>query len=91
MSFLAAGRVARGPLRGPTSPRGFAVSRERALEALRRFEGLYPLGRSALFIHDNVHHARAAGLALGRLFLEGASSRSWRERQKPFLETRIED
>ncbi|WP_257446424.1 protoporphyrinogen/coproporphyrinogen oxidase [Archangium lipolyticum] len=75
----------------PLYRKGFAEARARALNALSEVDGLYPLGRGALFVHDNVHHACAAGLEVGRLLVEGASSRVWRSRQKPFLETRIED
>lgn len=84
-------RVRRVAAAYPLYRRGFAVARERALDALSQVEGLYPLGRSALFIHDNVHHACAAGLTLGRWMGEGASSGDWRARQKPFLDTLIED
>jgi protoporphyrinogen oxidase len=84
-------RVRRVAAAYPLYRRGFTAARERALDVLSHIEGLYPLGRSALFIHDNVHHACAAGLALGKLITEGASSGDWRGRQKPFLETRIED
>ena len=84
-------RVRRMAAAYPLYRRGFAVARERALDALSRVEGLYPVGRSALFVHDNVHHACAAGLAVGCVVTRGANSRDWRERQKPFLEPRIED
>ncbi|MFL5354340.1 protoporphyrinogen/coproporphyrinogen oxidase [Archangium sp.] len=75
----------------PLYRKGFGAVRERALNELSRVEGLYPVGRSALFVHDNVHHACAAGLAVGRRVAEGVSSRAWRAQQKPFLETQIED
>jgi protoporphyrinogen oxidase len=75
----------------PLYRKGFDAVRNRALNELGRVEGLYPVGRSALFVHDNVHHACAAGLAVGRMVAEGASSRDWRGRQGPFLETQIED
>ncbi|HEX8826267.1 MAG TPA: FAD-dependent oxidoreductase [Archangium sp.] len=84
-------RVRRMGTAYPLYRKGFAAARERALNELSRVEGLYPVGRSALFVHDNVHHACAAGLAVGRMMSEGASSRDWRARQGPFLETRIED
>ncbi len=84
-------RVRRMGTAYPLYRKGFAALRERALNELSGVEGLYPVGRSALFIHDNVHHACAAGLAVGRMVSEGASSRVWRGRQGPFLETQIED
>lgn len=84
-------RVRRMAAAYPLYRKGFAAARERALNALSEVDGLYPVGRSALFVHDNVHHACAAGLAVGKMVSEGASSRVWRGRQKPFLETQIED
>ncbi|WP_158501517.1 NAD(P)/FAD-dependent oxidoreductase [Vitiosangium sp. GDMCC 1.1324] len=84
-------RVRRMASAYPLYRQGFAAARERALNVLSEVDGLYPLGRSALFVHDNVHHACSAGLAVGRLVADGASSRVWRDRQKPFLETQIED
>ncbi len=84
-------RVRRMATAYPLYRKGFAALRERALTALSGVEGLYPVGRSALFVHDNVHHACAAGLFVGRLISEGASSRDWRGQQRPFLETQIED
>jgi hypothetical protein len=75
----------------PLYRKGFKVVRDRALNELSRVEGLYPVGRSALFVHDNVHHACAAGLAVGRMIADGASSKDWRGQQAPFLETQIED
>ncbi len=84
-------RVRRMATAYPLYRKGYDAVRERALTALSEVEGLYPVGRSALFVHDNVHHACAAGLFVGRLISEGASSRDWRGRQRPFLETQIED
>jgi hypothetical protein len=84
-------RVRRMAAAYPLYRKGFAVARERALNALGEIDGFYPVGRSALFVHDNVHHACAAGLAVGGLVAEGVSSRVWRARQKSFLETQIED
>ncbi len=75
----------------PLYRKGFAQRRERALEALSEVHGLYPVGRSALFVHDNVHHACEAGLAVGRAVAEGLGSRGWRQRQHPFLHAQIED
>jgi protoporphyrinogen oxidase len=75
----------------PLYRKGFARVRERALDALSELEGLYPAGRHALFVHDNVHHACAAGLAVGRLVAEGQSARGWRSLQAPFLHAQIED
>jgi protoporphyrinogen oxidase len=84
-------RVRRMSTAYPLYRKGFDAVRDRALTALSEVEGLYPVGRSALFVHDNVHHACAAGLFVGQLISEGASSRDWRGRQRPFLETQIED
>ncbi|HEX8435790.1 protoporphyrinogen/coproporphyrinogen oxidase [Archangium sp.] len=84
-------RVRRMATAYPLYRKGFDAVRDRALNELSGVEGLYPVGRSALFVHDNVHHACAAGLFVGRLISEGASSRDWRDRQRPFLETQIED
>lgn len=84
-------RVRRMTAAYPLYRKGFAAARERALNALSEVEGLYPLGRGGLFVHDNVHHACAAGLAVGRLVSRGVEARGWRRQQKPFLDTRIED
>ena len=84
-------RVRRVAAAYPLYRKGFAGARARALDALSEVEGLYPLGRGGLFVHDNVHHACASGLALGRWVSEGVGARGWRERQKPYLDTRIED
>ena len=84
-------RVRRVAAAYPLYRKGFLAARERALNALSEVEGLYPLGRGGLFVHDNVHHACAAGLALGKLVLEGVGARNWRARQNPYLDTRIED
>jgi protoporphyrinogen oxidase len=75
----------------PLYRKGFAAKRERALEALSEVHGLYPVGRSALFVHDNVHHACDAGLAVGRAVADGLTSQGWRQRQHPFLHAQIED
>ncbi|MGZ3461427.1 MAG: protoporphyrinogen/coproporphyrinogen oxidase, partial [Archangium sp.] len=84
-------RVRRMAAAYPLYRKGFDAVRERALNTLSEIGGLYPVGRSALFVHDNVHHACAAGLEVGRLVADGVSSQVWRDRQKPFLETQIED
>jgi protoporphyrinogen oxidase len=83
--------IRRVPTAYPLYRRGFQAVRARALEALSQVEGLYPVGRNALFVHDNVHHACAAGLAVGALVARGEGARGWWARQKPFLEPRIED
>jgi protoporphyrinogen oxidase len=75
----------------PLYRKGFQALRNRALEALGEVEGLYPVGRGALFVHDNVHHACAAGLAVGRAVAEGVGARAWRSQQTPFLKAQIED
>lgn len=75
----------------PLYRKGFARLRDRALDALSEVEGLYPVGRSALFVHDNVHHACAAGLAVGRAVVERRGARTWRGLQQPYLHAQIED
>ena len=70
---------------------GFAASRSRALDAVAGIEGVYPVGRHGLFLHDNLHHACAAGLACGRALASGVSSRTWRRELEPFLNAQIED
>jgi protoporphyrinogen oxidase len=83
--------VRRMPAAYPLYRKGFARVRDQALEALSRVEGLYPVGRHALFVHDNVHHACAAGLAVGKAVAKGRSAREWRTLQAPFLHAQIED
>lgn len=83
--------VRRVPAAYPLYRKGFARVRDQALEALSGVEGLYPVGRHALFVHDNVHHACAAGLAAGRAVVRGRSAREWRTLQAPFLHAQIED
>jgi protoporphyrinogen oxidase len=83
--------VRRVPAAYPLYRKGFARVRDQALEALSRVEGLYPVGRHALFVHDNVHHACAAGLAVGQAVAKGRSAREWRTLQAPFLHAQIED
>lgn len=83
--------VRRHPHAYPVYRRGFQEARGRALEAVGQVEGLYPAGRHALFVHDNVHHACAVGLACGEAVARRASSRDWRRLQPPFLEARVED
>ncbi len=75
----------------PLYRKGFVEARTRALDALVEVGNLYPVGRNALFVHDNVHHACNAGLSVGRALMDGADSGVWRSRQEPFLQSRIED
>jgi len=75
----------------PLLRRGYAAPRGRALDALAAVEGLYPVGRASLFVHDNVHHACGAGLAAGRAAAEGRTSPAWRREQARFLFAQIED
>lgn len=75
----------------PLLRKGYAGPRDRALDALAAVEGLYPVGRHALFVHDNVHHACAAGLAAGRAAAERKRAGSWREEQRRYLFAQIED
>lgn len=75
----------------PIYRKGYMAHRDRALDTLATVEGLYPVGRHALFVHDNVHHACAAGLAAGRAAAGELSARSWRRAQTPFLHAQIED
>ncbi|AKU91082.1 protoporphyrinogen/coproporphyrinogen oxidase [Vulgatibacter incomptus] len=75
----------------PIYRKGYAAHRDRALDALSSVDGLYPVGRHALFVHDNVHHACEAGLAAGRSAAVRKSAREWRSEQAPFLHARIED
>jgi protoporphyrinogen oxidase len=75
----------------PLYRKGFAASRARALDAVSEIEGVYPVGRHALFLHDNLHHACAAGLACGRAIASGATSRAWRRQLESFLNAQIED
>lgn len=75
----------------PIYRRGYAPRRDAALDALAEVAGLFPVGRHALFVHDNVHHACAAGLAAGRAVAAGASARAWRAAQAPHLHATIED
>jgi protoporphyrinogen oxidase len=81
----------RVPTAYPIYRRGFDGHRTAALDALARVEGLYPTGRHALFVHDNVHHACAAGLAAGAAAAAGAGSAAWRREQARFLHAQIED
>lgn len=81
----------RFPQAYPIYRKGYTVPRDRALDALSTVEGLYPVGRHALFVHDNVHHACAAGLAAGRAVAGAVSAQSWRQAQAPFLYAQIED
>lgn len=83
--------VRRTPNAYPIYRKGFAPRRDRALDALATVDGLYPVGRHALFVHDNVHHACAAGLAAGRAAVERMPGSGWREAQRPFLHAQIED
>jgi protoporphyrinogen oxidase len=75
----------------PLYRRGHAERRSRALAALAKLEGLYPVGRQALFVHDNVHHACEAGLAAGDAVARGWSTVEWHASLGPLLETQIED
>ncbi|HWV37049.1 MAG TPA: FAD-dependent oxidoreductase [Vulgatibacter sp.] len=75
----------------PLLRKGYAAPRDRALDALAAVEGLYPVGRHALFVHDNVHHACAAGLAAGRAAARAIGAGAWREELRRFVFARIED
>jgi len=75
----------------PIYRKGFRAHRDAALDALAGVEGLHPAGRHALFVHDNVHHACAVGLAAGRAVAGRAGARAWRAAQAPFLSATIED
>ncbi len=81
----------RFPRAWPVYRRGFGLERDRTLDALAGLEGLYPVGRHALFVHDNLHHACAAGLRVGRAVLSGADARAWRSAQRPLTEVQVED
>jgi hypothetical protein len=75
----------------PLYRKGFAASRSRALDAVTGIDGVYPVGRHGLFLHDNLHHACAAGLACGRALASRVSSRTWRRELETFLNAQIED
>ncbi|WP_373048175.1 protoporphyrinogen/coproporphyrinogen oxidase [Vulgatibacter sp.] len=75
----------------PIYRKGYGPVRDGALDALAEVEGLYPAGRHALYVHDNVHHACAVGLAAGAAAAARRGARSWRAAQGPFLHAQIED
>lgn len=75
----------------PLYRRGFLPLRARALDALAAIDGLYPVGRQALFVHDNVHHACAAGLACARAVASGDTASAWRRKAEALLTPQIED
>ena len=59
---------------------------------LGSIENLYPIGRSALFLHCNIDHCMAMALKLARHLTDGKSDRrEWDQMRLGFLEYRVRE
>lgn len=84
-------RLQKFPRAWPVYRRGFGLERDRVLDGLAALGGLFPVGRHALFVHDNLHHACDAGLRAGRAVLRGDDGAAWRRTQRNLCEVQVED